>query len=329
MNPVYTRTQLESKKLIDLKAIALQRSVTPSGDKRIATNWVEAILNAQPQSIERPATLKPLVEMNGDECVVGGEIVATITSDDDLTQPWVVKINGVEIHRRGTWALAYDYVRTHAKYGTLPSPQADEVVDDYLFHDEPQLTSVGDSHFIGSNLLRCIEVRTEYVTVWDVIKDGVTVGEISMDWDCFWTHTLSFESFATPQEAVASLCESAAELVKKCEMRFAEVSSDCVSRESDHGEDSSDCISPELEVFPTERESVFTVTNRKSGKNYQVYLESNYCTCPHWFNRHGQVGFRDKHIDAVRQHVAYFPTPLDARSLKSWAVVDTTMPVAH
>ena len=208
--PNHTRKQLEPKKLSELKAIASQLSITPKGDKRIAANWVDAILSNQAQKVEQPAAPKPLVEMSGSDCIVGGEIVATITSDNDLTQPWLVLINGVEVHRAATWARAYDYVRTHVKYGTLPNPQTEQV-DDYLFHDDPRpvvLPVVGDSHFIGDRLLRCVEVGGEYAAVWEVIDNGVPIGEISMEWNCFWTHTLSLSTFATPQEATASLCYS-------------------------------------------------------------------------------------------------------------------------
>jgi hypothetical protein len=215
MKPVYTRAQLEGKKLSELKAIALQLSTAPQGDKRITANWVDAILSAQPQPVES-AAIKPLVEMSGNDCIADGEIIATITSDDQsLTQPWAVKINNIEVHRADTWARCYDYVRSHFKYGTLPSPQP-EIVDDYLFHDDPQpvkLPAVGESYFVGDRLLRCIEIGADYAATWDVIDDGVTVGEIRMDWQCFWHHTLNFELFATPQEAIVDLIKSASELV--------------------------------------------------------------------------------------------------------------------
>lgn len=283
MHPVYTRTELKSKKLNELKAIAALRGITPEGNKAHKQTWIEAIEKLQSNAIwrnayakteEQPATLKPLVEMNGDECIVDGAIVATITSDDDLTQPWVVKINSIEVHRAPTWARAYDYVRTHAKYGTLPNPQIEQV-NDYLFHDDPQpvvLPVVGESHFIGSILLRCIQTNGEYAAVWDVINDGLTVGEISMGWDCNWWHTLSFTPFATPQEATIDLIESAA----------------------------SGLIEQELEVLPVINLNVFAVTNRKTGKRYEVSSLPYFCTCPHWAYRRNTKGFKDKHIDAVK-----------------------------
>jgi hypothetical protein len=144
--PAYTRIQLESKKLVELKAIALQLHAAPLSNKRVTGNWVEAILAAQPQQVK-------MAEV--------------------------------------------------------------EQADDYLFHDDPQpvnLPEVGDSHFIGDYLLRCIQVGGEYVTVWDVLLNAsLSMGEIRMGWDCLWSHTLTLATFATPQEAVVDLHESALE----------------------------------------------------------------------------------------------------------------------
>ncbi|MHC5826245.1 MAG: hypothetical protein ACYT04_62905, partial [Nostoc sp.] len=136
------------------------------------------------------------------------------------------------------------------------------------------LPEVGESYFVGDRLLRCIEIGNEYAAVWDVSDNGSVMGEISMDWDCFWTHNLSFATFATPQEAVVDLYESAAAL--------------------------KEAPKPELEIFETDNPNVFAVYNRDSGKRYEVSLGSNdSCTCPHWFYRHQQEGFQDKHIEAV------------------------------
>ncbi|MHC5830522.1 MAG: hypothetical protein ACYT04_84910, partial [Nostoc sp.] len=111
----------------EVKAIALQLTLTPEGDQRNKSVWINAIVEHQLTQVQKLSVngtqmreIRPLVEMNGEDCIVDGAIVAAITSDDDLTQPWVVKIGGVEVHRRNTWALAYDYVRHHSKHHTLP-----------------------------------------------------------------------------------------------------------------------------------------------------------------------------------------------------------------
>ncbi|ACC81188.1 hypothetical protein [Nostoc punctiforme] len=204
---LYTQQRLEGKTLQELKAIASQLGAAAQ-DKRLKQSWIEAILAKQPQPVVAP---KPLVEMDGDTCLVEGKAIATITNDEELTQPWVVKIEGVEVHRNATWARCYDYVRWHYKQGTLPSPQPEQV-DDYLFHEDlpaDNQPKVGDSHFIGNYLLRCIQVGGDYVAAWNVLDDGIPMGEIKMTWQCFWEHNQSFTTFATPQEAVADLHESA------------------------------------------------------------------------------------------------------------------------
>ncbi|MEH1902494.1 MAG: hypothetical protein V7L04_14015 [Nostoc sp.] len=77
------------------------------------------------------------------------------------------------------------------------------------------LPQVNDTHLIGDFLLQCVSVGRDYVTVWDVSKDDSLLGEIRMGWDSFWTHTMSFGTFATPQEAVIDLYESLQALLKK------------------------------------------------------------------------------------------------------------------
>ncbi|MBN3951904.1 MAG: hypothetical protein HWQ38_37760 [Nostoc sp. NMS7] len=290
-HPIYTRQQLEKLKLTEIKAIALQLALTPEGDRRNKDMWINTIIEHQSTQVQKLSVYgtqigapRPLVEMDGDDCIVDGEVVATITSDEDLTQPWVVKIGGVEVHRRNTWALAYDYVRHHSKHHTLPIAAPTYPA----FEPQPiALPKVGESHFVGDFLLRCIEVGGEYAAVWDVVDQGVPMGEISMNWDCFWTHNLSLGLFATPQEAVVDLCESAWALE---ETPKPELEAKCATGILPGGH---------FRVFATNDPNVFAVYSRDSGKRYQVCLDSNSCTCPHWIYRHEQEGFEDKHILAV------------------------------
>lgn len=54
------------------------------------------------------------------EIYAGQKLIAAITHDEDLTQPWVVMVNGEEIHRATTQARCYRYICTHHNRGTLP-----------------------------------------------------------------------------------------------------------------------------------------------------------------------------------------------------------------
>jgi hypothetical protein len=55
----------------------------------------------------------------------GDKLIAKIIHDngDFVTQPWLVIINGVEIHQANTWAKCYHYTTWHFKQGTLPTQQ--------------------------------------------------------------------------------------------------------------------------------------------------------------------------------------------------------------
>jgi hypothetical protein len=66
------------------------------------------------------------------EICVGNKAIAYITYNDDdfVTQPWVVAINGVEIHRANTWAKCYHYITWHFRQGTLPDQQEEVVAVD-------------------------------------------------------------------------------------------------------------------------------------------------------------------------------------------------------
>ena len=59
------------------------------------------------------------------EIYASDKLIASITHDhsDFVTQPWVVVINDVEIHRANTWMKCYDYIIWHFKRGTLPKQQ--------------------------------------------------------------------------------------------------------------------------------------------------------------------------------------------------------------
>jgi hypothetical protein len=56
------------------------------------------------------------------EIFVGQTLIASITYDhaDLITQPWVVMVSNVEVHRANTWARCYRHICTHHKDGTLP-----------------------------------------------------------------------------------------------------------------------------------------------------------------------------------------------------------------
>ncbi len=54
------------------------------------------------------------------EFYAGQKLVASMTHDDDLTQPWIVMVNGEEIHRANTFKRCHRYITWHYQRGTLP-----------------------------------------------------------------------------------------------------------------------------------------------------------------------------------------------------------------
>jgi hypothetical protein len=70
---------------------------------------------------ERTISLvEPLVE----KCCRLRLIAKIILSHEDFeTQPWIVIINGIEIHRGNTWMKCFHYITWHFTQGTLPEQQ--------------------------------------------------------------------------------------------------------------------------------------------------------------------------------------------------------------
>jgi hypothetical protein len=54
------------------------------------------------------------------EVYAAGKLIASIGHDDDLTQPWLVLINGVEVFRHDTFKRCHSYITWHYQRGTLP-----------------------------------------------------------------------------------------------------------------------------------------------------------------------------------------------------------------
>ncbi len=124
----------------------LQHSHKVSADEQtIAQAELNAYINQQAQAIA-PEPEVQFIDLDGFynyEALANGETIATITHDceDFVTQPWVVMVGDVEVHRADTWAKCAHYIQWHHKRGTLPklkTVSAEELLD--LPFD--QLTSV-------------------------------------------------------------------------------------------------------------------------------------------------------------------------------------------
>jgi hypothetical protein len=160
-HPTYTQQSLSRYNLPRLKRIAAELGVTPAGDKRAAETWINAILThqtaqlqkideqtkaqaeldqyitAQAQAIAPEELITVEISFYDHEIYCGKELIASITYDNDLTQPWVVMVDDKEKFRANTWARCYRFIQWHLNnsqlpnrnraYGTLPRTQLNSI----------------------------------------------------------------------------------------------------------------------------------------------------------------------------------------------------------
>ena len=92
-HPVYSRQQLLNRGMVKVKKVAADMGVLPSGDKRLITNWVEAILAHQAKTVAKVEQKSAAIEFDGD-------------SYEGLTQPYMVVSEGKIVHRTETYLQA-------------------------------------------------------------------------------------------------------------------------------------------------------------------------------------------------------------------------------
>lgn len=144
-HPTYTQQALSRYNLPRLKRIATELGVAPTGDKRAAQTWVNAIITHQSTQLQKvdnqalaqaeldhfiadqaqvvaPESLR-IVEISFDhhEYYADDKLVASISHHDNhLTQRWVVMVNDEEVFRANTLMRCDRFICTHYKDGTLP-----------------------------------------------------------------------------------------------------------------------------------------------------------------------------------------------------------------
>ena len=146
----YTVQQLQLKSIARLKQIYSEIACTVEvSDKRCKDAWISAIVNYQASKIQKLAPAAPdeqalaqaeldnyiadqaqaiapepltIVEISFDhhEYYAGNQLIASISHDDNLTQPWVVMVNDKELFRANTLMRCDRFICTHYKDGTLP-----------------------------------------------------------------------------------------------------------------------------------------------------------------------------------------------------------------
>lgn len=121
MESLYTRQQLETYTRTQLWIICESKSLNRF---RSREDCIEAIIASQPQKVEVAEVKSEIVEESIDShpVVIDDSVVAIIEYDNDsfVTQLFVVKVNGQELHRDTTFARSESWVRGRYKSGRLP-----------------------------------------------------------------------------------------------------------------------------------------------------------------------------------------------------------------
>ncbi len=189
---------------------------------------------------------------------------------------------------------------------------------------------VGNTHFIGSFMLRCVSVHSnaaaggdDYAVVWDCFDGDNLMGEIAMDWNCFWCHSMSFNTFATPQEAVADLFECLQAYDK--ELIRSESDVDFVDNGYHNFEAQvNNRVIAELPIDPFNHDLPWYVT--VSG--FEVYRAALWCQAANWVREQYTAGTLPKHqpqkIQVLRQGTSLdelLDKPFDELSCWEWEMV--------
>jgi hypothetical protein len=199
-HPTYTQQALRRYSLPRLKTIAAELGITPIGDKRGAQTWINAIISHQsthPEQFITPAfvPLTPIeISFYDHEYYAGDKLIAAITYDNDLTQPWVVMVNNKEVHRAATVMLCHRYICSHYKDGTLPV----------------QEQNATDTNGSTENQIMCQIFNECQKYGFEIVGDGiynndVKLGEVGFSGGAWWVVV------AAEQKRVA--CQSALEAV--------------------------------------------------------------------------------------------------------------------
>ncbi|MEH2324668.1 MAG: hypothetical protein V7K32_14090 [Nostoc sp.] len=148
-HPQYTQQALSRYNLPRLKRIATELGVKPTGDKRAADTWVNAIITHQSTQLQKvdeqalaqaeldsyiadqaqavapePLTIVE-ISFSDHEYYADDKLVASISYDDNhLTQRWVVIVNEKELFRANTLMRCDRFICIHYKDGTLPVQEA-------------------------------------------------------------------------------------------------------------------------------------------------------------------------------------------------------------
>ncbi len=210
---IYTYQQLQQKSIAQLKQIYSQIACTVEvSNKSYLHAWIIALAEFQAAKVQQIAPTAPneqatdqvpekltIVEISfyDHEIYASKSLVAAITHDDDLTQPWVVMVNGTERFRANTWVKCHRYIEWHHKDGTLNEPTAP---------DQTETSATTGNEIMAQIFNECEKYGFE------ILDDGIynskgKVGEVRCTDGSWWV----LHAAEGNQERVP--CESALEAV--------------------------------------------------------------------------------------------------------------------
>lgn len=209
-------------------------------EQALAQAELDNYIATQAQAIAPEAFTCIEISFYDHEYYAGGKLIAAITYDDDLTQPWVVIVNGKEKHRANTWARCNSYITWHHKEGTLdtplPIPQAAELTL-LKISDYEQEVHIGD-HRVDSYLVASISFdQNNYKDLyWRVMINGQEIYRDTSPTTCYeyvkqeyYKSTLPVQE-QLPQEVYTTGNEVMAEIFNECEKFGLELLEDGIYR---------------------------------------------------------------------------------------------------
>ncbi|ODH03081.1 hypothetical protein A4S05_21035 [Nostoc sp. KVJ20] len=238
---IYSQQQLQLKSIARLKQIYSEIACTVEvSDKRCKDSWISAIVNYQASKIQKFAPAAPdeqalaqaeldnyitdqaqaiapepltIVEISFDhhEYYADDKLVASISHDDNLTQPWVVMVNVTEKFRANTWARCNRFIEWHHQDGTLNEPV-------------PTQTEVEETATTGNEVIAQIFDECKKYG-FEILDDGiyhndVKLGEVGCTDGSWW-----FTRATDETQRIA--CDSAMDVVQSLSM--VDVSTDSKS----------------------------------------------------------------------------------------------------
>ena len=162
----YTERFLIKKGLSYCKTVALELGAVPSGDKRQLATWIGAIIkhqgsNSQPVEVE--ATIRASIEYD----------------DTQLTEPYLVMVDGEMVHQRDTYMNACRYVQFQGYKLVDPTEVAQSELEAQAHERGEELQFVspdGFSEYLAYEKGVMVS-RISYLAY----EKGVMVGRISRD----------------------------------------------------------------------------------------------------------------------------------------------------